>query len=166
MQGDFLVGTLAILRDSAIHTALETAGLFGGRLIDDLAKVVDLFLFDIKHADDGKHREFVGVTNETILGNFREILSRAGPPRVIARVPLIPGFNTDAPSIERIVALLADTGYRRPVHLMPYNRMAKSKWEKIGRGTEYRDMGVISDAEIERIEGTFRKASFEVVVNR
>ncbi len=165
-QAEFLFELLRAVKGRGLHTALETCGYFDRDLVDDLLELVDLFLYDIKHADPDIHKKLTGVSNEKILGNFSSILSRAGNARIVPRVPVIPGFNDDADSIEGIVACLKRAGYAGPVHLMPYNRMAKTKWEKIGRGSSYRDMGLQPDEVLDKIIAQFEQASFETVCNR
>ncbi|MBI5118595.1 glycyl-radical enzyme activating protein [Candidatus Poribacteria bacterium] len=164
-QHAFLMEILRLGRESGIHTALETCGCFGQEIVESLVESVDLFLYDIKHVDAGKHREFTGVSNEKIMSNFSRILSCVGSGRIIPRIPVIPGFNDDGDSVDMVISFLKRSRYSGPVHLMPYNRMARTKWEKIGRGASYKDMGVLSDDAIESIASQFEHASFEAVCN-
>jgi len=166
MQADFLLELLQLIQNRGIHTAIETCGFFGEALIDDLVNHVDLFLFDIKHINPETHKTFTGVSNERILSNFKVIYSRVGSERIIPRVPLIPGFNADHDSIDAIVNFLKQVGYSGPVHLMPYNKMAKTKYEKMGKGAIYKDMGDLTDEDIETIKNEFEYRSFEAVCNR
>ena len=165
MQADFLVAILRSLKEASLHTAIETCGHFKEELLDDLLESADLVLFDIKHADPETHKKFTGVSNEKILSNFSQLLARAGSDSIIPRIPVIPGFNDDPESIDMILATLNRLGYSGPVHLMPYNRMAKTKWEKIGRGSSYKDMGVLSDETLDTIVSTIKQAAFEPVCN-
>jgi pyruvate formate lyase activating enzyme len=165
MQAEFLFDILRTLKKAGIHTAIETCGFFDEKLVDELVGLVDLFLFDIKHTDPETHKRFTGVTNERILSNFSTIRSRVGNERIVPRIPVIPGFNDDTTSIDGILSFLGETGYAGPVHLMPYNRMAKTKWEKIGRGSSYRDMGLLPDETLESIASRIEHASFEPVCN-
>jgi pyruvate-formate lyase-activating enzyme len=74
--------------------------------------------------------------------------------------------NTDDKQLRAIAALLDGCGYEGAVHLMPYNGMAKTKWEKIGRGGEYINYGSISEADIERAVMAFESSGYRVYVNR
>jgi pyruvate formate lyase activating enzyme len=164
-QAGFLTEILRLARESGIHTALETCGCCEQEIVDSLTESVDLFLYDIKHADAEKHKEFTGVSNEKIMSNFSRILSCVGSGRIIPRIPVIPGFNDDGDSVDMVISFLKQSRYSGPVHLMPYNRMARTKWEKIGRGASYKDMGVLSDTAIEKVVSHFEQASFEAVCN-
>lgn len=165
LQRDFLLKTLESLKKSGLHTTLETCGYFSEDLVAPLAELVDLFLFDLKHLDPEIHRTFTGVSNEKILFNFKEIFRRKGRSGIIPRIPLIPRFNSDEESLQQIRAFLIEGGYTGPVHLMPYNCLAKSKWEKIGRGDSYLDLRPFAEDVIERIKEIFQEEPFEVVWN-
>jgi len=148
-----------------IHTALETCGVFGPLTIPELTRRVDLFLFDLKHIDPDRHGEYTGVSNASILSNFKEVYRCAGNDRVVARVPLIPGFNTDADAVDGLISYLHDTDYHGPVHLMPYNKMARTKYEKIGLGHRYKDMGDLASEEIQAIITRFKNNGLEATVS-
>jgi pyruvate formate lyase activating enzyme len=166
MQPEFLLATLRAIKRYGIHTAIETCGFFDGKLIHHLLETADLFLYDIKHTDPVIHRNFTGVSSERALANFSAILSQVGSARITPRIPLIPGFNDDEDSIGQIISYLRDAGYAGPVHLMPYNRMAKTKWGKIGRASAYRDMGLQTEEDLERVISRFAQESFEAVCSR
>ena len=145
LQADFLIEVLGRLRESGIHTAIETCGSFPDRLALRLAGLVDLFLFDIKHLSADKHRQATGSGNRQILANFSRILDRVGPDRIIPRVPVIPGFNSDPDSIGSIAGFLSRAGYVGPVHLLPHHGWAKEKYRRIGRPDNCCPAGEISD---------------------
>jgi pyruvate formate lyase activating enzyme len=162
-QPDFLFAILEELRKRDIHSAVETCGAFNASLRSRLA---DLVLFDIKHSDPGRLKELTGANLEMVERNFSQIVQLKGEGGVIARVPLIPGVNTDEESIAGIATMLIRNNYRGPVHLMPYNSMAATKWRKIGRGGEYRNFGPLEEDVISRIERQLRDAGFQTLINR
>jgi len=164
-QKKFLIEMLTNLKNNGIHTAIETCGYFNPKLIDDLIPVVDLFLFDIKHIDPDLHKKYTGVSNEKILENFKTLYKKVGSKGIICRIPLIPKININHQTIQGIINFLQDIGYNGPIHLMPYNKLAKTKYEKIGRGGEYRDMGELHEEDIEEIIKIIEKDSFEAVIN-
>lgn len=161
-QPEFLLALLAALRAQGIRTAVETAGVFPRDLLRPLAEVTDLFLFDIKHVDDEKHRAGTGTGNRAILENFAALVRMVGTDRLVPRIPLIPGFNTGEQEIESIAMFLTSTGYRGAAHLMPYHAWAKSKYESLGRLADYRDLSHEEPVDIERISKQFEKCGLEV----
>jgi pyruvate formate lyase activating enzyme len=164
-QAGFLLELLRAFQNQQIHTAIETCGLFPEGVLERLTERVDLFLYDLKHMDPGLHEEFTAVSNERILANFEEVLRRVGSERIVPRVPVIPGFNSDPESFEPLTAFLRGVGYAGPLHLMPYNKLAKTKYQKVGMGSSYQDMGDLTPAQLDAIVACIEEASFPVVCN-
>ena len=48
---------------------------------------------------------------------------------------------------------------------MPYNKLAKTKYEKVGMGHLYRDMGELLEEDLQNITRLFQQHSFQVVIN-
>jgi len=165
MQLQFLLELLLSLKENGIHTVLETCGYFNKEFIAKLTENVDLFLYDIKQIDDQVHNNFTGVSNKLILNNFREILSHIGSTRIIPRIPLIPGVNTDLESIKKIISFLEKINYVGEIHIMPYNKLAKTKYEKVGMGELYKDMGELTDENLQIIVDLFENHSYKVLIN-
>ena len=161
MQFNFLLELLKDLKKKEIHTALETCGYFNEDLIGELVKYVDLFLFDLKLIDKEKHKIFTGVFNEKILTNFSKILSKVGQERINPRIPLIPGVNTDLSTIQQIITFLQSVNYDSQIHLMPYNKLIKTKYEKVGMGDRYNDRGDLTDEGLKKIAELFKQHSYK-----
>ncbi len=164
-QKEFLLATLKKFRQQGIHTAIETCGFFSADTIAELGAVTDLFLFDIKQIDPTKHEEATGVAPDLILSNFRTIVADYGSEKIIPRIPLIPGFNTDTDSITRIATFLQNAGYSGVVHVMPYNNLSKHKYEKLGKAESFTDRGKLEDLQLESIQSTIRRYGFTVCCN-
>ena len=67
--------------------------------------------------------------------------------------------------IEEIIKFLKRIEFSGSVHLMPYNKMAKTKYEKIGKRDLYQDLGVLSDEKLQEIVIEFKLNGYNVVVN-
>jgi len=159
-QANFLFELLGRLRERGIHSCVETCGQFDGRIVNKLVSAADIFLFDLKHMDADAHRRGTGVSNQRILLNFSRILERAGAKRIIPRIPLIPGFNTDPGAINAFITFLESCGYKGPVHLMPYHDWARAKYERIGLGDVKRAFPNGENIDRERIISGFNKRGF------
>lgn len=147
-QPEYLLELLRALRLQGLHTTLETCGQFRRELLALLYEEVDLFLFDLKHIDNVKHRQATGFGNRAILANFSALVA-TDPTCVIPRIPLIPGFNTDEEDVDAIIAFLTGVGYTGEVHLMPYHGWAKAKYESLGRLADYRDLSDAAPVDVE-----------------
>jgi pyruvate formate lyase activating enzyme len=165
VQHPFLLELLGLLKKRGVHTAVETCGYFDAGLIAKLCAVVDLFLYDLKHTNGEAHDALTGVDPGRILSNFRALLAQVGTERIIPRIPLIPGFNTESEAFDGILAFLLDAGYRGAVHLMPYNSMSRSKYGKIGEAGRYRDMGVLEEDVLARCVRAIESRDLRAVCN-
>ena len=73
---------------------------------------LDEVIVDIKDASPAIYRAYTGGDNARALSNLRLALAMLGAERVLARVPSIPGFNTEK-DVENTVAALRGMGVRR-----------------------------------------------------
>ena len=123
------------LKQEGIHTAIETSGFFAWDAFEtSCLPHLDLILFDLKIAAPQRHREIVGVDNETIHANLKRLLSDHAN-RVIVRIPLIPGYTMDHDNLVRIAERLHR--YHAPrCSLLPYHPMGLGKAESVGRTTD------------------------------
>ena len=132
----FLIRLLEECGRRIIHRAVDTAGFVSTDIILKVAEHTDLFLYDLKMMDSEKHRKWVGVPNEKILENLKA-LSGTGV-RILIRIPLIGGVNDDTENIEataRFVAALS--GEKKEVNLLPYHKIAQTKYQKLGRPDDF-----------------------------
>lgn len=166
MQYSFLISLLQKLKEKGIHSAIETCGFFNEKHLDELMELVDLFLFDIKHVDPAIHEKYTGIKNDKIKENFKNIVNKTNSKKISCRIPIIPGFNKDLEVIKGIADFLNEVSYTNDVHLMPYNKLAKTKYEKMGMGHLYKDMGELSEKELEEISENFVNQGFKVVINQ
>jgi pyruvate formate lyase activating enzyme len=136
LHADFLVRILDACREKGIHTAVDTAGLVNPEILLRVAQRTDLFLYDLKLMDSDRHREWTGVPNERILENLR-VLAECGA-NINVRIPLVGGVNDDEENILETARFLAGLpGERVRVNLLPYHKIAQTKYQKLGRGEAF-----------------------------
>lgn len=134
-QGTFAYAVLRACQERGIHTAVETTGLAPWRVLQRLAYVTNLFLYDLKQMDDRRHRELTGGPNRPILENLRRLAAgldiEGHSYDIVVRVPCIPGLNDDEENIVATAAFARQLGLSS-LHLLPYNDSAAAKYEWIG----------------------------------
>ena len=131
LQPDFAVALLTACHENGINTAMETTGFADPAVIERFIPHLDLFLMDIKHTNSRKHEEFTTKPNEKILANAHLIAEKAK--KLIIRVPVIPGFNDTEQEIGDIAAFAASLPNVKEIHLLPYHRMGKDKYDGLNR---------------------------------
>ena len=154
---DLLIG----LREEGLSVTVDTCGHVPWANIARVLPYIDLFLYDVKHADGEIHRRLTGEGNALILEN----LARLGETGAIVdvSVPVIDGFNAHIDDMEAI-AKAVDTRIRpRRVRLLPYHGTGGGKFTKLGR--PYIDGFLTPEAPvIEGFRALFDSRGFNAVI--
>jgi len=154
MQPEFVADLLSACRARGIRTAVETCGLAEATVLDRVASVTDLFLYDLKLMDPETHRRFTGARNEQILRNLERLAEH--PRAVRVRVPLVPGVNDDLANLDAIATFLRRLGLV-DLDLLPYHRTGSDKYRRLGRPYEMGDLAPPTAEEISAIAARFAR---------
>lgn len=138
-QPGFLMELLRECRKYEISTAIDTCGFASPKTLLDTVPYTDLYLYDIKHMDPAKHKEYTGVDNVVVLSNLVRL--GEGGAAINARMPFIPGVNTDEENIRAMAAFLAEVRGIVQVNLLPYHSAAEDKHNRWNM--EYRLKGEV-----------------------
>jgi pyruvate formate lyase activating enzyme len=138
LQYDFTRGLLLAARQAGLHTCLETSGCGSAARYRELAPLVDLFLFDLKETNPGRHRLYTGISNRQILASLRLLVSSGA--EVTLRCPVIPGLNDRADHFAAIGRLAEELGRVAEIQLMPYHPLGKSKRARLGKADPLGDL--------------------------
>ena len=136
-QGEFAIALLKALKSAGIHTVVETSGYVDEDVFKMAVKFIDLLYFDVKHYDDEKHREKTDVSNQLILQNLK--YASTIKKDIVARIPMIPGYNDSLDDSEKYADLLAEYGIDT-VHLLPFHQYGSGKYDLLGLNYEYRNV--------------------------
>lgn len=134
LQGEFAIALLKSAKSHGLHTCVETSGFGKTEILADMAKYVDLFLFDYKITGDDAHRELCGVPQTPILEHLT-LLDTLGA-KVILRCPLLP-FNRNADHAEGIARAVLSHSCVAEVQIMPYHRLGIAKAAQLGMPLSY-----------------------------
>jgi pyruvate formate lyase activating enzyme len=136
-QPTFTVAALGACRaqglDTALDTALDTCGLAPREDLLAAAALADTVLYDLKHLDDARHRQWTGAGNGAILANLVALGSTHR--NIWIRVPVVPGVNDDAENLEATARFVARIPGVRRVDLLPYHSTGAAKLGRLGRAT-------------------------------
>jgi pyruvate formate lyase activating enzyme len=160
MQAAFVRQLLAACRAAGFSTAVDTCGYGEREHLLALARLTDLFLFDVKHLDDVLHQRYTGVSNVEILNNLRA-LAVAGA-RIWLRIPLIAGFNDSVDHLQALARLAVSLPTVCQVNLLPYHRLGLHKTESLGKLTVTWSAGAPSSEVLDRAVDIFRALGLKV----
>ena len=134
LQSEFVCEMFALLKQSGVHTALDTSGIMfdckDEHKFDKLLSVTDLVLLDIKHINDEQHKRLTGHSNGNILA-FARYLASVNKPVWIRHV-LVPGITDDDVYLKELAAFVKALGNVQKVEVLPYHTMGAVKYEKLG----------------------------------
>jgi pyruvate formate lyase activating enzyme len=139
MQAEFCRALLQRCRENCIHTAIDTSGCVSWEKITKVLPFVDLFLFDVKHLNNDKHRLATGVSNRLALENLKKLVAlKSGAAfSIIIRIPLIPGFNSTKKEILNIFSYLNTLEGIDEVEILPFHQFSVSKYRKLDKVWPY-----------------------------
>lgn len=121
---NFLLECLSLL-EGKTNRAVQTSGYCEQSVFAKILDNCDYMLFDVKLVDDALHKRYTGVSNHVILENFRTLASSGK--NFVIRTPLIPTVTDTEANSEKIARLLCENGVKY-IELLPYNKMAGSKY--------------------------------------
>ena len=127
LQADFALALLRESRRRRIKTAVETCGMVPWRTLEAAAEHLNYVLYDIKHMDSAVHEEQTGRPNGAILENFRKLAELCPDKPILARTPVIPGFNDSEEAISAIAEFLLPYPNVR-YEMLPYHRLGTQKY--------------------------------------
>lgn len=133
LQLPFLTELFKACKKQGIHTCLDTsAGTYSlarQQAHIELLKYTDLVLLDIKHIDNEKHKDLVGIPNTQVL-KFAELLDELQVDTIIRHV-YIPTINDDDESLLRLRAYIDTLTNIVGIDILPYHKAGITKWDKL-----------------------------------
>lgn len=163
MQHDFLLELLKACKLRGYHTAVDTTGHVKTELLEKIMPYTDVFLFDIKHLDSEKHKEYTGVGNTLILENLRRITESRS--KTVIRVPIVPGINNSEAHFSELKLYLESFGNKlKEIHLLPYHSMAKNKYQKFNKINKLSDLKDLSKSDLKPVRKFFEESGFKVKI--
>lgn len=136
LQIDFLIEFFTKAKAKGIHTTLDTSGNPFTRKepffskFNELMKVTDLVMLDIKQIDDAKHKILTGCSNSNIL-DMATYLSDINKPMWIRHV-LVPGGSDNDELLMRLDKFIKSLKNVDRVEVLPYHTLGVFKWEELG----------------------------------
>ncbi|MBR6310818.1 MAG: glycyl-radical enzyme activating protein [Paludibacteraceae bacterium] len=162
LQADFLLECLRRCKAEGIHTCVDTAGAVSTPLLDDICQYTDIFLFDVKTAEEQVFKTYIGASYSTVIDNLQRIAANGS--HIVARIPVIPHVNDSEDDINKIIALLADIPQVREVNLLPFHRTGADKYKRLGRNWEMGDTPNLTKDDLQSMQQQFADAGFVVKV--
>lgn len=163
VQWEFAGELLKRARECGINTAVETCGCVPWEHIEPFVQYINMFLYDVKHADPEKHRLFTGKTNHLIQSNLCKLGALGA--NITIRVPVIPGVNDTEEEIRDIAKIASEVNAVR-MDVLPYHRLAESKHEQLDTIFEMNEVDILESERVDELVSSakqyFEKINIEV----
>lgn len=136
LQIDFLIELFKELKKYNVHTACDTSGITFDKdnpvllnKFNELIKYTDLFLLDIKHIDDDKHKELTGLSNKKPL-EFARYLSDNEKSMWVRHV-LVPTITLNDEYLIKTKEFIDTLDTVEKIEVLPYHTMGKVKYQSL-----------------------------------
>lgn len=136
-QPHFAEELLLAAKEEGLHICCETTGFAIPEIFNKIIPYIDYVLFDMKHWNTEKHKEYTGVYNELPLANMKYAV-RIGK-TVLPRIPVIPGFNNSLEDAARFATTLHTVGIES-CQLLPFHQFGENKYHLLGQPYHYADI--------------------------
>lgn len=160
-QPKFALELLKRLKEFSINTAIETSGQGDTEKLLELAKYLDLILFDLKIMDKEKAKDILGADINLIKNNMKELVK--GKHQVIPRIPLIPGYTIDDGNISEIIDFVKELGLKE-IHILPFHQYGSKKYEYLGKDYSLLDIKPPFEEEVNEIKIKMEQEGLRVFI--
>ena len=157
-HGEFAVELLKACKAKGWHTAVDTCGFVPQATFEQALPYTDLFLYDIKQLNDEQHRRYMQTPIGPIVDNLRWLAQNGA--NIWLRLPIIPGINDDEEEIQQVMALAKELGLHK-VFLLPYHKMAASKYQRLGIAYRLPNLEDPTSEHMEELRSVFAREGFE-----
>jgi pyruvate formate lyase activating enzyme len=106
------------------------------------------------------HKKFTGVSNQQIISNLLKLTEMGNKVRL--RIPLIPDFTDTEKNLNELIEFIYKLNNVNGIDLLPYNILAESKYKRLNKESEIKNITVQSDDRLNEIKELFQPFDFEV----
>lgn len=164
LQIDYVTELFRLAKEQGIHTTLDTSGNPFTReepffsKFNTLMKYTDLFLLDIKHIDEEKHKGLTAQSNRNIL-DMASYLSENNKAMWIRHV-LVPGYTDDENDLRRLGEFVKTLRSVKRFEVLPYHTLGVFKWEQLGVDYTLSEVAPPTAAQTKRAEELLDTAAY------
>lgn len=138
------------LYDRGYSLDLETCGYFDFNKVKHILERMDLIFMDIKHMDEAKHLQYVGVSNKLTLENVKNLNQLSA--EVVIRIPVIGGVNNEESNIRATAKYVHENLPKARMELLPYHKFGTMKYEALGLEIPDVNFYRLEDEEMNRLK--------------
>lgn len=128
MQIDGLIDLCKELKANNINIAIDTAGIEPTEKTEEVIKLADKIILDLKFGSEEDYKKYTGGSLKTTLNFLRQINQQKK--RVWIRIVVVPNINDTQSAMDRYISVLKDYDIEQ-VELLPFHTLGFDKYEKL-----------------------------------
>ncbi|NCC11034.1 MAG: pyruvate formate lyase-activating protein [Bacteroidia bacterium] len=152
-----------MLKEENIHRCLDTNGGIWNEDVEELLKLTDLVLLDIKQVNPKRHKQLTERSNEQTLQTAAWLEANSRPFWI--RYVLVPGYSDFEEDIRTLGETLGHYQMIERVELLPYHTLGVHKYEAMERPYLLKKVKENTPEQIEKAAHLLRAYFKQVVVN-
>lgn len=149
LQADFVAETAKKCRENGIGVYIDTALSCDFAEVEKVLPYTDKFLADFKAAPPGEMLKMTGADYDLVLENINRLREKSN---VLIRIPVIPGYNYSADIMQKTGEVLSGM----KAELLPFHRLAASKYKAMGMDYSYADCAMPSEEKISKLKNILK----------
>lgn len=162
-QAKALLPVVRALKEQNIHVCIDSNGGVWNSDVEELLKLTDLVLLDVKEFNPTRHRMLTGASNEQTLRTAAWLEEHEKP--FWLRYVLVPGYSDFEDDLRELGKALGSYRMVQRVELLPYHTLGVHKYEAMQQ--EYLLKGVKENTpeQLQRAQQILREYFATVVTN-
>lgn len=163
LQAEALLPLFRRLRNEGINICLDSNGGLWSKHVEELLKLTDLVLLDVKEINPSRHQKLTGRSNEQTLRTADWLEENRC--EFWLRYVLVPGYSDFEEDIRALGERMGDYRMIKKVEILPYHTLGVHKYKAMGMEYQLKGIKENTPEQTERAAGLFRKYFETVQIN-
>ena len=154
-QAKELVPLVKQLKENGIHICIDTNGGVWNPAVEELFKITDLVLFDVKQINPERHLALTERSNEQTLRTAQWLEDNSRP--FWLRYVLVPGISDFEEDIRALGEHFRNFKMLQRVEILPYHTLGLHKYETMGQEYKLKDTKTNTPEQLDRAFALFKE---------
>lgn len=163
LQAKNLIEVFKALKEEDFQTCIDSNGSILNNDVEELLKYTDIVLLDVKHIDEGIHKEVTGQSNQKTL-KFAKHLNDIDK-RTWIRYVLVPGITDDSKHLHQLGKELQNYTNIEKLEIQPYHTLGKHKYDHLKKKYKLEGVPQNTPQQLDTAKEIFDQYFKEVVIN-
>lgn len=145
------------LKEKGIHVCIDSNGGIWNEEVEELFKLTDLVLLDIKEFNPARHQALTGRSNEQTIRTAAWLEENEKP--FWLRYVLVPGYSDFEEDIRRLGEALGKYKMVQRVEILPYHTLGVHKYEAMEQEYKLKDVKENTPEQLEKLRRYLKSIS-------